>query len=64
MSHTRNNPILVALNKRHATTTTTMRDRRGRRPKDARHRDWEHEAPIGSRAPNFSTNRNRNQEDV
>lgn len=30
------NPIAVAMTLRHATTTTRMKDRRQRRPKDAR----------------------------
>jgi|688.fasta_scaffold07574_14 hypothetical protein len=35
------NPIAVAMTLRHATTTTRMKDRRNRRPKDARHKeDW------------------------
>lgn len=37
------NPVQVAMMKRHGNTTTTMRDRRDRRPKDARRswkRDW------------------------
>lgn len=36
------NPIAVAMTLRHATTTTRMKDRRQRRPKDARQmRRWE-----------------------
>jgi hypothetical protein len=35
------NPIAVAMTKRHATTTTRMKDRRLKRPKDARRaREW------------------------
>lgn len=34
------NPVQVALMKRHASTTTTMRDRRMRRAKDSR-RSWQ-----------------------
>lgn len=37
------NPVAVALVRRHGSTTTVMRDRRERRPKDARRswkRDW------------------------
>jgi hypothetical protein len=36
------NPIVVAMMKRHACTTTVMRDRRNRRPKDAR-KSWKKE---------------------
>jgi len=37
----RQNPIAMAMTLRHATTTTRMKDRRQRRPKDARHKeDW------------------------
>jgi hypothetical protein len=37
----RQNPLAVALRLRHASTTTQMRDRRDRRPKDARReRQW------------------------
>lgn len=37
----RQNPIAVAMTLRHATTTTRMKDRRQRRPKDARRKeDW------------------------
>ena len=35
------NPIAVAMTKRHGTTTTRMKDRRLKRPKDARRtREW------------------------
>ena len=36
------NSVVVEMNKRYGTTTTTMRDRRDRRPKDAR-RSWKNE---------------------
>lgn len=36
------NPIAVAMNARYGHTTTTMRDRRKRRAKDAR-RSWKNE---------------------
>lgn len=36
------NPIAVAMQKRYGTTTTTMKDRRNKRPKDAR-RSWKRE---------------------
>jgi hypothetical protein len=39
------NPIAVAMVKRHGTTTTRMKDRRNRRPKDARRtREWSTDA--------------------
>lgn len=36
------NSVVVEMNKRYGSTTTTMRDRRSRRPKDAR-RSWKNE---------------------
>lgn len=36
------NPVQVAMMKRHSNTTTTMRDRRLRRAKDSR-RSWKNE---------------------
>lgn len=36
------NPIKVAMDKRYGSSETTMRDRRDRRPKDAR-RSWKNE---------------------
>lgn len=38
-------PTAVAMMKRHGSTSTTMRDRRERRPKDAR-RSWKKEAWV------------------
>lgn len=39
---TKRNAVQVAMMKRFASTTTTMRDRRERRPKDAK-RSWKRE---------------------
>ena len=36
------NPVAVAMMKRYAHTTTTMKDRRDKRPKDAK-RSWKRE---------------------
>ena len=41
------NPVQVAMMKRHGTTTTAMRDRRVRRSKDAR-RSWQREWEVQS----------------
>jgi hypothetical protein len=42
MSKSVRNNVQVAMMKRYGTTTTTMRDRRNRRPKDAR-KSWKQE---------------------